>query len=84
MKWNPDKKLILDARDLRMIEECARLQTRCPDGTNPNVFLLRFVTYALSIDPNNPDLHSARQTLLKKLREEGLSPFREDPEEKPF
>ena len=79
-KHNP--RLHLDFRDPRIQEEYNQLWKNIPVDrtTNPHFFFLRYATFALSFDPNNETLRDLQRTLLAKLGEASLSPFRADPE----
>lgn len=53
-------------------------------ATNPTAHALNEVTHKLSMDPNHPELLQERLRLLQDLKDQGISPFKEDNEEELF
>jgi len=85
MEWIQERSLLhLDSQDLKLLAECTPLWKDIPpeNAQNPYILMHRCFTYALSIQPSNQALLNKRYAIEKKLRQESLIPFNEDPQEK--
>ena len=81
MQWNANGQPRFEPEDLANIP----MEANPIVLSNPYLFYQRFLAYAISRYPNDPDIRRLYHLVLKNLEKAGLTPFGDDPEEEvPF